>query len=390
MKILFIGNHDNINRKHALWFSKLGHHVRHLVNQHDLSGRRNRFDWEGVSQIPSYTKIYKHHKWNLLYPAKDLVQEAKKCDLIVTNGVSIIPALALEKPTMLIPSGSDVAQTPFLTSSFYHELRGYLFRKRKEWIKGVYASQDDVMWASKLIGCGDRFFYYPLPLDCYEDRKNIDREFLSKLEGMYDDVDHLIFLPARKNLNKKFVDYKGQEKALEGIKMFIENHPYERISVVAVDHGNSRKEFKTHVRNLGLSDVIKMVPCLTNYKLRSYLAMKKTIVLESFIDSFREDQTFGGIARETLALGGVLINNTNLEWKQFPKMFTPNCPLFPANTPKQIFEQLVKVVNMKKSERESLRRQTLEWSEKNFHWENRIKFLEKSFLDYLENRKSSL
>jgi glycosyltransferase involved in cell wall biosynthesis len=375
MKILFIGNHDNINRNLAGYFHKLGYHVQHFLTTNELKGKRSSLDWEGGKEFPSYTTVYTYHKWYFFRAPKELVKAAQKADLVISNGISLVWALALDKPVIVIPSGSDITQTPFLADSFFSELRSFLLRKRKSNIAGIFSSQDDVKWASYMMAIGERWHFYQAPIDIESIRKEKDLALIGVLENEFLSTDFVFFLPSRKNLAPGRVDYKGYEKVARAITRFKSSFPDIKFVILSIAHGVDNGKFEAYIDELGLSENLKTMKEVTHQQLRSYLSIEKFIVFDQFHNYDRERLTLGGIARESLTLGRVLISHVNTEANAFKAYFKGKCPLYQAVNDEEIYRQIVKATHQSRSERERYETSAKEWVEENFHWRANITWL---------------
>ena len=105
-------------------------------------------------------------------------------------------------------------------------------------------------------------------------------------------------------------------------------------------------------------------------RLHAYLSIKNGIVFDEF--SLDNQTGLGGLARECLCLGGILVNKSDINNDSFKRSYGENCPAFYAFDEETIYRQILRIVNMNDNHRTEIRKKAKEWAYKHLHWENRI------------------
>ncbi|MFX0203895.1 MAG: glycosyltransferase [Candidatus Hodarchaeota archaeon] len=209
---------------------------------------------------------------------------------------------------------------------------------------------------------------------------NIDDEFHRNIEKSYENYDFVFFNPSRKNLDPNRPDYKGNEKFLKAFKLFLNKYPNVKVRLVLGMHGKHVNQFLNLVHQLELIKYCDFIEHLPLPKLHAYMSLKNTIVFDQFRQSSWESGHLGGIQREALSLGSVLVTAKNVGSENFLSIYGKNCPLFPALSVEDIAKAMEEVVNCSKNELRIIQEHAKGWAYKYLHWENRIDHL----IDILE------
>lgn len=165
------------------------------------------------------------------------------------------------------------------------------------------------------------------------------------------------------------MDYKGSEKLLEAFEAFILNNPGRKVRMISGLHGRDTEKFKKMVFQMGLGDYIDYIDHLSLPDLHSYLALDNVVVFDQFTNNLN---ALGGIQREALSFGKLVISSTDIRTNEFIKTYGDSCPVVPAFNREQILESMIEISAMNKKAYEERSRQIRKWAEQHIHWENRI------------------
>ncbi len=344
--ILYIGNQDNLGFmfvKHA--------RDRGLRAWLIMQGRGiNRSD-------PDYLckGLYEKYK-NYILPSEAFIQIVKFTKEfsglnILSTGIEIMFMLEHsnnENNYYIVPTGSDLAMWPFVdekTAALSQYLRYrdifYSYRSR---LKGIFTSQLDCIYSSIALGLKDKIipWLYPVPLEFLDQQSPF--YIVDSNKADYDSSKRLIFLPCRKNGDKKYTHYKGVKLIIDGLEKFCQSASKEQIEctrIMNVDHSNRNldygcAEFKKDLHNLSVQYNLK-VRNMRNLKASEFWSF----VLDpriSVIDQFGQFHgLMGGIGREACCAGTPFLTGSLSASDMHTKSFYgDDPPIFTASSSSEI------------------------------------------------------
>ena len=336
-----------------------------------LSRRLGNFGWLPMAWVPRLNP-------RDFAPPRDVKQAARGYDLAFTSGRgNIIPALGLDVPVVFRAVGSDMSKLPFESGSPYFEALSYAFRRRVRKVASIVAYQEDTVWSARFLGVFDRLRYFSVPTDVHAMDAAVDTQLRDELNERYAAYDCVYFLPSRKILDPNNPAYKGSEKVLRAFARLVAEHPNVRLLSIAA--GGQEAEYRRLVGELGLTESCEEVTGFSdayNYlpmpQLSAYVQMDNAVVLNDF--GYTKTH-LTGIARETLSLGGVLMDGVDPTAAHFLNLYAEGCPMLPAETEEAIYQQLKATLEMGPPGRSALRAKAKEWALSNLHWENTLERL---------------
>jgi glycosyltransferase involved in cell wall biosynthesis len=373
MKILFYGNQDNTGYRLARWLRHKGHRTQ-LVLRAQAVDARSRLEWEDQAlegNYPRWAETFVYRKWHRLWPPRQVAEKVAQHDVLLTSGFHIVPALTLDMPVVFKPVGYDLTQMPFKSDRLRDELLSFVYRRRIRRVARILTSHRDCMCAARLLGCAERTREFPMPVDVQEIRREIDQPLLQKITETYAHFDLVFLNLSRKNLDADAVDYKGTDKLLRAFAQILPGSEM-KIRIVLGAHGNHVSECKRLVNRLDLNRYVDYVEHLPVQRLHAYLSLKNGIVFDQF---GRIAINLGGMARESLALGNIVLGHTNPASPAFKRMYGYGCPILYAHTEEEIADQIRRILAMNRSERDRVRRRSARWAEESLHWEQRVEDL---------------
>ena len=280
MKFGFFGNTNNYPFMLAQAIRTAGHEVRFLVDSdHSLHRPEGRYADIGSADYSVWVRdITPLHLIDHVYGArwKQARQLLADCDVLVLNGLGPALACGLDKPSVVLLTGSDIEvyanwntlATIFLThlhrrrplvallDFYWHAL--LVLRQRR----GIRSADAVNYFAKGLVPTGDALL-----------EKLLRRE-QTRIAFMMTDIERIVFCPlpdskprvrifnvARLNWSMPYpkgavpLDYKGTDVLLRGIHKFVTQHGGQ-VELVLVRKGLHVTETEALVRELGLSKVV--------------------------------------------------------------------------------------------------------------------------------------
>ncbi len=380
MRVLFVGNLGNTGYRFVRWLRESGVEAVLAISQRN-KGERNlpeRDHGRLSNAYPEWIVKFPGTVFQYIYPGFKLERLADKFDLILTAGEYIIPVLNLNRPVVILPVGGDMTRLPFGSKTLKQELHSWLFRKRIHKVRKIITEQEDIVWASRLLGQGNKVSRFPFLVDLHQLRDNVNYRLLKELRNRYKAYDALIFHPTRKNLDPNRIDYKGNDKLLHAYKRFIENHPHKQIILISGLHGRHAQQYRKMVNELGLEEHVEFEHHLPLSDLHAYMSLDHVAVFDQFTHNLN---TLGGIQREALAFGKPVVSSTDINTKEFREAYGTGCPLCPAFNEEEIYQCMVELFHTSAENWQEISNISVTWAENYLHWENRMN----DFIDILEN-----
>ncbi|MFO8236559.1 MAG: glycosyltransferase [Bacteroidales bacterium] len=370
MRILFIGNQGNTGFRFISWFRSRGidavllipkqlKHIRSLPENDDLTLENN---------YPKWIIQFKERIFPYLSPSAKLRKISKQYDIILTTGNYILPVLKLNKPVCFFPVGGDLTQLPFQSKPLISEIYAYLYRQRIDNVNRIFTVQKDCIWAARLLGQADKIELFPFLVDKETIQKNVNVHLHENLKEKFEPYDWIFFNPARKNMNPDKVNYKGSEKLLKAYKKFIEQTKA-KVLMIAALYGDDASEFKAMVNSLELNEYVSFTCHLSLPDLHAYMKLDNVVVFDQFTYDL---VALGGIVREALALGSIVVSSTDVNKEDFMKSYGEDCPLLPAFTEKQILRRMLEISEMSLAKQKQVKDEAQKWVDKHIHWTARI------------------
>ena len=306
--------------------------------------------------------------WNVGRPESKVIRASKRCDVVMTAGHYVVNALALKKPVVFYALGADMTQLPFDTRLGGQWL-SYLHRRRIRTVNCILSPQDEVFWAARLLGVQDKMTRYAFPVDVDAISAGVDRELLAELESRYRQYDSVFFCPSRKNLDPTVVDYKASEKFLEAFHRFVARNGTANVRLVIGMHGHHVSEYGQILDQLGLRRYCDFVGQLSLPQLHAYMCLRNVVLFDQY---GTRPKGIGGIAREAVSLGCMVVTSVASDSPEFLEAFGPECPVLDAFETHQIAQAIEEVLGYSPEKREAVRKRSQRWAYRYLHWESRI------------------
>ncbi len=344
--ILYVGNQDNLGFMFVKYARERGFRAWLIMQGRGINRSDPDYFGKGLyDQFKSY-----------ILPSEDLVDILKYTERcsglnIISTGIEIMIMLQYATKNnnyYLIPTGSDLAMWPFVDEntailSHYLKYRDIFYQHRFK-IKAIFTSQLDCIYAAIALGLKDRLvpWIYPVPLDF------IDKQSPYYLvDGGKPDTDptkRLIFLPCRKNGDKKYTHYKGVQLIIEGLDYFCRSASEVQLNntrILNIDQSNKGLEygmdqFRSDLVRLSQKYRLKIrhIRNLHAYEFWSFLKDPRMAVIDQF-GQFHG--LMGGIGREACCLGRpFLTGSLSTSDKHTKDFYGDSPPIFSANNSEEI------------------------------------------------------
>jgi len=371
MNVLFVGNQGNTGYRFVKWLRASGINACLAIPKNSHL-KRSLPEWQSPelkNSYPNWIIQFRESRYPYFRPNDKLKKISREYDILLTTGMYILPVLKLKKPVGFLPVGADITQVPFASDSILKEIYSYLYRKRIGNVTRIFTEQKDCVWAARLLGQGEKIEKIPFWVDVNEIKENINNLLLKELQQKYKHYDWVFYNPSRKNLNPEKVNYKGTEKLLSAYSRFLQEHPGKKIVMICGLHGDDVNVFKEKVEQLELGDAVEFVDHMPLPDLHAYMSLENLVVF----DQFTIDLTaLGGVTREALSLGRIVVTSTDVDAGDFVEAYGEDCPLLPAFNEQQIYRRMKEIIALSNPEVVSRKQKTMKWAENHLHWEKRV------------------
>jgi len=389
LKVLFLGNSDNVNLKLCMWSRNIG--VDAFLWRMDEGGRGNPmeyapdlFEHGNPDWVIGAEKSNKQLIISTLIKSRDIDYINKNFDVVIISGKrALIFSLKIKLPKLLVPVGYEVCYLLDKTS-ILKTLKRILYHPK--FVFEIYLNFVSLIALKSLNGIFDSFEHnfriykhfnlekilYPKSIgeDCEKVRKLVDKKTIQALEKETAKAKKVFLWFSRLNYrNLSSPNYKGVDlflKALEDILPLLENG---EVLVYIGKHGIDTEPFIELAKKSPVYHYIRWREHLEYPKLLSYLSLKNAIL---FTDFGKNNSGVSGIGRDALVLGTVTINSctdkaTTLQYgKPAPKNY--------ASTPKEITEQIYRLLGMSDEKFRNCQNRNKQYSDTHMDYKNYLKW----------------
>ncbi len=372
-RVLFYGNKGNAGLRLATWVRQEGIDARLLVPR-EIRSDRSRPEWQDPSLgegLPPWIERYRRLKYvHWLVPPRKARSMARRASVVVTTGRLIVGALALDAPVVFFPMGGELTYFPFQRDLLHYPV-SLLYRRRISRVSRIVSAQENIRQAAVRLGVGDRWVWYPLPVDVEGIRDLVDRDLLERLERRYGSHDAVFLLPSRKAMDPNDPNYKAPEKCAVALRRFLDDEGADAdVRVVVGLHGPHAARFRELLGELDLEEACDFVGHLPRPELHAYFSLSNAVVFDQFGDISRYN--LSGAAREALSLGAVVVAATEVESDAFRSSHGADCPLLFAGDVDEIRERMRVVAGWSSQRFARYGEEARAWTEEHMDWRSRI------------------
>lgn len=297
----------------------------------------------------------------ILFPwSSPLVDEFKKCDILIVSHFGPVFSYFSKKPTIFFPNGTDITVHPFAISFlnlYYHSLKekvGALFISFWQ-RKGIRSSYE--IWTQpffqnlygfnklKLPQSKISDEYFPIIIDLKKQNSN-NTEIIKEVSDIKKRFDFVIFHPSRIMLSenvkmKRTANWKANDILVKAYKIFVENNPNVNSTLVLIDRPAStdKEQLRAIINDLGISHKVTWLKPSNGFgysrnDLESLYSISDVVADDFGIGGF------GSIAIEALCFG---INTLTYIDNDIVNKMYPWHPVLVSKEPKEMSNILEKL-----------------------------------------------
>ena len=205
-----------------------------------------------------------------------------------------------------------------------------------------------------------------MPVDINRMKNNVDKVFLNSIKEKYSQYQLVFLLAARKIISPDHHTYKGVERFVYAFDRLLKKYPGINVKCISLSHGEENDKFEKLVDDLGLRSYFEYFPQLPLPKLHAFMSLDNMVVVDRFTHINRG--CFGGIGREAMSFGAMLLTCTDLGSGWFKKLHGGDCPVLTAYSEDEIYDHLERLLSMTRENTSRLRTDAINWSIKNLDY----------------------
>lgn len=382
MKILCIGNADNLGIRVYLWLKEYAQNVelyRLAIDEDPKRGNPYLYaSKDEIDRNPDVLLIKDRPLkilWASLFGSRIINRINKNFDFVIITGGYHALSLSrkIKTPKIFIPIGYEidyyagfrgVSKFSDILTNPRHLLRNYIYR----WIaRDSLSSVDKYLdWfpptvkISKNLGFESKIVYIAYGEDIHKNRKLINQNKLKKLNKETQNAKRVFLWFSRLNYTDPgLAEYKGANLFFDSLESFMPELKTGNLIVYMGRHGIDAKEFLRMASKSCLYPYIRWVDHLDYPDLLGYLSIGNAVLFTDFGDV---NAGISGIGRDGYSVGTPMVNSTTDETMK--KQYTVPGPRIYAKEPVEITSTMSALLDMDEEEFENIRRETTLYGEK--------------------------
>jgi hypothetical protein len=351
LRALFLGNHDNINLRTAIWSRNVGIDA-HLLFLGDENGPRSRVsdladaapgrlpDWIRAQPARTVTAQLRE-----ISGSKELQAYFAGFDVAVTSGtISLQIASAVPLPKIHVSVGIEIAGNPFHvprlppprgfprtprqlasrvldvlvparvrdTNDVLDDERLLAARTRAglESVQRIFDGYVPNMEALERLGLSEKLVVSSIGEDVFANRARIDQVRRAALIAEYAKVERVFLWLSRLN----FLDpehgqaYKGVERYWAALERRADLVRSGRVALVFGRHGNDSDRFIEQIKDSPLYPHVRWVPHLGWAELLTWVSHPKAYVFSEFGERQKD---MSGLGRDAISVGTPVVSSAD-------------------------------------------------------------------------------
>ncbi len=309
----------------------------HLYLPHDSAVHKySRTSWQGHKN-----ESWVHYwKLNGALGVPERLLFMQNFDIVQTYAMANAYCWISGKKIVAYPMGSDLRK-----DAQKNNVKGWLLKKGftsadKLVISGPYFKK-----SIKKYNLKDKCVYIPQPIDLRNFKPNYS--FSSK---------QLVFFhPGRLAFER------GTKNLLNGLNLFLEMHPKNKVHIMFVDHGADKEKVKKIIKSFGISHLCSFIKPMSRDVLADRMS-RADLILENTNPSLG---TYGLGTLEAMALGRPVLTYLDLSKTGYPQWLGNDIPpVINEFEPKKICIKLEEFISSGNAEKKSLAKATRAWVER--------------------------
>lgn len=400
LRALFLGNHDNINLRTAVWSRRIGIDAK-LMLLGDEDGPRSAIadltdltqgklpDW--IQRVPTRTVSEHIREFST---SDELRSYVARFDVAITSGIiSLELAPYIRLPKVHISVGYEIAVCPFhvptprpsrswtlrrVASAFLNLLDPERVRSQKdanddetllgprtragiEALDVIFDGYVPNIEALTKLGQDGKVVVSSIGEDIEANRARVDPQLLESLKAEYARYERVFIWLSRLNFkdSEGGQAYKGVERYWAALERNFELVASGRIALVFGRHGNDADAFLERVKESPLFPHVRWVPHLRWSELLTWLSLPNAYLFSHFGE---RQIDLSGIARDALSVGAPVVCSSTKA--QVAAQLGAPPPFLEATTVSDISAQIMKIMSMSELEDNALRDATRRYGER--------------------------
>jgi hypothetical protein len=365
LRVLFLGNEDNVNARAAVWSRRAGVDADLYLLGNEGSGRgaietflpgadQERPPWVRMLPVKDPLAFIRN-------PSADIDGLCRGYDLLVSTGLgALILAPLFPLPRIHLVVGSEIGAVPSyrwaLTSRMTAPVLSFRWiddrLTRFRYSRAVRRSLPDIdLYLDSFVpnqnmfrsfDLEDRVVFSGLAEDVDANRARVDPQRLARLTQQYSGFSRVFIWLSRLNFTDPRSNiYKGAERYLAALDSVTDDIATGRIALVIGRHGNDVESFVKLAEKWPFSGHIDWVEHLAYDELLTYLSLPNAVLFSEF-GELQKDLT--GIGRDAASVGTVTVSSADPEF--MTRQYGAPAPTFRAVTTEQIAARMREIIAM--------------------------------------------
>lgn len=322
LRVLFLGNDDNMNYQVAKWSREFGVEADLWVIQpiDPYRGDPRHLDPDLI-EMPGFVKDvpFADARKIALSPGEIGRRIGAAYDFVgVCGTASLISSLRLPVPRGLICTGAELGDVPFPFKPDYALSQGHrrlhynliiagLARAALKHLDFIVDSFEEHTIALRKLGLLGKRKFLGFPSDSAGARKRVRPQLRKELMERYGNARRVFMWFSRLNFSDPHsLIYKGAERYLKALECVLPEVERGEIRLVMGKHGNEVDQFLALVEKSPLKNHIDWVPHLGMHELATYLSLPNAVLFAECSEHLRE---LSGIGRDSAAMGAVTVSS---------------------------------------------------------------------------------
>lgn len=427
LRALFLGNHDNINLRVAVWSRAVGIDA-HLLFLGDENGPRSRVaDLTGVESgaLPDWIRSQSARtvtaQLREISTSRELQAYFSGFDVAVTSGtISLQIAAAVPLPKIHISVGIEIAGNPFHVPrlppprGFPRTPRQFASRVldviRPERVRAMRDLLDDErlladrtragldsvrlifdgyipnIEALERLGHTHKLVVSSIGEDVFANRARIDQAERAALAAEYAKAERVFLWLSRLN----FLDpehgqaYKGVERYWAALERRADLVRSGKIALVFGRHGNNADAFIDRIKDSPLFPYVRWLPHLSWSELLTWVSLPNAYVFSEFGERQKD---MSGIGRDAISVGTPVVSSADPQ--HVKQQLGEKPPFLRAVTIDDIAARIDEVAGYDTAQDQALREKTRLYGETVLHYPAYMRRLWTKTIDMLERQSAT-
>jgi hypothetical protein len=375
LRVLFLGNDDNLNYRMTKWSREFGVDADLWIIQppDPFRGDIRLLEPDLDSQYSTWVKEVPMGDGRriAIWPGEIGREIERTYDFVsVTGPTSLMASLQFRCPRGLVATGAEIGDLPFPFKPGYATSMGQrpvsynlsvaiLVRaalRRVDFILDSYEAHTENF---RRLGLLEKRVFRGVACDCRGERARVRMELRTELLARYGAARRVFMWFSRLNFtDPSSLIYKGVERYLQALESMLPELRAGTLRLVMGRHGNEVGEFMRLVEASPVKPYIDWVGHLGAPELVTYLSLPNGVMFAEFGENLRE---LSGIGRDAVSMGTVTVSSA--EPSILRRQYGEPAPLMRAVTVDEIRARMRELIEMENDRFAGLQAQMREFGE---------------------------